>query len=85
MFKGGVGGQDGVVWFNNSGGNLWSWVDREFQFGFLSIIYRQAFHKEGALQNKDKLKIATKEKYGTLYIVKNENYKFRIFKKWVEN
>lgn len=46
VFKGGVGGQDGVVWFYNSGGDLWSWVDGEFQFGFLSVVDGEAFHKE---------------------------------------
>merc|ERR1712072_1269133 len=42
-----MGGQDGVVWFNNSGGDLWCWVDGEFQLGFLSVIDGETFHKEG--------------------------------------
>ena len=47
MFQGGMGGQDGVVWFNNGGGNLWSWVDGELELGFLAVVNAQPFHKEG--------------------------------------
>jgi hypothetical protein len=46
VLKGGVSGQDGVVWFNNSGRYLGSWVDGEFKFGFLSVINRETFHKK---------------------------------------
>jgi len=46
VLQSGVGGQNGVVWLNNSGGDLWSWVDGKFQFGFLSIINRQSFHQQ---------------------------------------
>merc|ERR550534_3268431 len=47
VLQGGMGGQDGVVWLNNSGGDLWCWVDSELQLGFLSVIDGETFHKEG--------------------------------------
>jgi len=40
-------GKDGVVRLYNCGGHLWCWVDREFQFGFLSVINGETLHKEG--------------------------------------
>lgn len=46
MFKGSVGGQNGVVRLHNGGGYLRCWVDGEFQFGFLSVIYGQPFHQQ---------------------------------------
>ena len=46
MFKGSVGGQNGVVWFDNSGRNLGSGVDGEFQFGLLAIVNRKTFHQK---------------------------------------
>ena len=48
MFQGGVGGEDGVVWFNNRGGNLWCWVDTEFQLALLAIVDRQALHQKSS-------------------------------------
>jgi len=48
VFQGGVSGEDGVVWFNNSGGDLWCWVDGELQFGFLTVINGKTFHQEGS-------------------------------------
>ena len=47
VFQGGVGGEDGVVWFDNSGGDLWSWVDGELQLGFLTVINGKTFHQKG--------------------------------------
>jgi len=47
VLKGSMGGQDGVVWLNNSGGDLGSWVDSKFKLGFLSVVYRETFHEEG--------------------------------------
>merc|ERR1711931_259244 len=41
VLQGGVGGQDGVVGFHNSSGDLWSRIDSEFQLGLFSIINRQ--------------------------------------------
>jgi len=62
-------GQDGVVWFNNSGGDLWGGVDGEFQLGFLSVIDGETFHKEGGesgsgtttegVENQETLKTGT--------------------------
>ena len=47
VLKGGMGGQDGVVWLNDSGGDLGSGVDGELQLGFLSVVDAEAFHEEG--------------------------------------
>merc|ERR1719361_15557 len=44
---GGMGGQDGVVWLNDGGGDLGSGVDGELQLGFLAIVDAQPFHEEG--------------------------------------
>jgi hypothetical protein len=33
-----MGGKDGVVWLNNSGGDLWGWVDGETKLGLLTVI-----------------------------------------------
>merc|ERR1712165_286370 len=41
-----MGGQDGVVGFNNSGGNLGSRVDGEFQLGLLAVVDRETFHQK---------------------------------------
>jgi len=38
MFEEGVSGKDRVVWFDNSGRDLWGWVDGETEFGFLTVI-----------------------------------------------
>ena len=40
VFQGGVGGEDGVVGFNNSCSNLRSRIHREFKLGLLTIINR---------------------------------------------
>ena len=45
MFQGGVGGQDGVVWFNDGSGDLWGGVDGELQLGFLAVVNTETFHK----------------------------------------
>ena len=44
----GVGGEDGVVWLNNCGGDLWGWVDGETKLGFLTVIDGKSFKKEGS-------------------------------------
>ena len=41
-----VSGEDGVVWLNNSGGNLWGWVDGETELGLLSVIDGKSLEKE---------------------------------------
>lgn len=38
VFKERVGGEDGIVWFNDCSGNLGRWVDGESEFGFLSVV-----------------------------------------------
>jgi len=42
-----VSGEDGVVWLNNSGGDLWGWVDGETELGFLTVIDRKSLEEEG--------------------------------------
>jgi len=42
-----VGGEDGVVWLNNGGGDLWGWVDGETELGFLTIIDGKSLEEEG--------------------------------------
>jgi len=44
----GVGGENGVVWLNNGGGDLWGWVDGESELGFLTIINRESLEEEGS-------------------------------------
>jgi hypothetical protein len=41
-----VGGQDGVVWLNNSGGDLWGWVDGETELGLLTVIDGKSLEEE---------------------------------------
>jgi len=48
VLQGGVGGEDRVVWLDNSGGDLWGWVDGEFQLGLLAIVDRKTFHQKGS-------------------------------------
>ena len=43
----GVSRQHRVVWLNNSGGDLWGWVDGETQLGLLSVVNRKSFQEEG--------------------------------------
>ena len=38
VFQSGMGGQNGVVWLDDSGGDLGSWVDSKLQFGFLAVV-----------------------------------------------
>jgi hypothetical protein len=42
-----VGGEDGVVWLNNGGGDLWGWVDGETELGFLTVIDGKSLEEEG--------------------------------------
>uniref|UniRef100_H2ZPU9 Uncharacterized protein n=1 Tax=Ciona savignyi TaxID=51511 RepID=H2ZPU9_CIOSA len=37
---------DGVVWLNNSGRYLRSWVNGELQFRFFAVIYRKSLHEK---------------------------------------
>ena len=43
-----VGGEDGVVWLNNGGGDLWGWVDGETKLGFLTIIDGKSLEEKGS-------------------------------------
>ena len=66
VLQGGVGGEDGVVGLNHSGGNLGGWVDGELQLGLLSVINREPLHQQGgeprasspakAVENQEALK-----------------------------
>jgi len=43
MFEEGVGGEDGVIRFNNSGGDLGGRVDGETDLGFFTVIDGESF------------------------------------------
>jgi hypothetical protein len=47
VLQGGVGGQNGVVWFDDSGRHLRRWVDSKLQLGLLAIINRETLQEEG--------------------------------------
>ena len=42
----GVSGEDGVVWFNNGGGDLWGWIDGESELGFFTVIDGKSLEEE---------------------------------------
>ena len=44
----GVSGEDGVVWLNNGGGNLWGWVDGESELGFFTVIDGKSLEEKGS-------------------------------------
>ena len=46
MLEGGVGGQDGVVGLNNSGGDLRSGIDGKLQLGLLPIVHGESLHQQ---------------------------------------
>jgi len=46
VLKEGVSGQDGVVWLNNGGGDLWGWVDGETELGLLAVIDGKSLEEE---------------------------------------
>jgi hypothetical protein len=48
VLKKGMSGQNGVVWLNNGGGDLWGWIDGETELGFLTIIDGKSLEKEGS-------------------------------------
>jgi hypothetical protein len=41
-----VSGEDGVVWLNNGGGDLWRWVDGESKLGLLTVVDRESLEEE---------------------------------------
>mmetsp|Transcript_29500 Transcript_29500/g.47309 ORF Transcript_29500/g.47309 Transcript_29500/m.47309 type:complete len:463 (+) Transcript_29500:77-1465(+) len=65
----GVGGKDGVVWLNNSGGDLRRWVDSEAELGLLTVVYGKTLKKErsksgsgsssNSMEDKESLKTST--------------------------
>jgi hypothetical protein len=48
VLEGGVGRQDGVVGFDNRGGDLGSGVHTELKLGFLAVVNREALEEKGA-------------------------------------
>ena len=46
VLQGGVSGEDGVVWLNNSGRDLRSWVDGELKLGLLAVVDRKTLHEQ---------------------------------------
>jgi len=46
VLKEGVSGEDGVVWLNNSGGDLRGWVDGESELGLLTVIDGESLEEE---------------------------------------
>ena len=42
-----VSGEDGVVWLNNGGGDLWGWIDGETKLGFLTIVHGKSLEEKG--------------------------------------
>merc|ERR1719506_625501 len=42
----GVSGEDGVVWLNNGGGDLWGWIDGETELGFFTVIDGKSLEEE---------------------------------------
>ena len=47
MREEGVSGEDGVVWLNNGGGDLWGWVNGETELGFLTVIDGKSLEEKG--------------------------------------
>ena len=47
VLQGGMGGQNGVVWLDDSGRHLWCGIHGEFQFRFLAVVDAETFHEEG--------------------------------------
>merc|ERR1719432_485297 len=47
VLQSGVGGQDGVVGFNNGSGDLGCRVDGELELALLSVVHRQPLHEKG--------------------------------------
>ncbi|KAJ8027549.1 hypothetical protein HOLleu_32717 [Holothuria leucospilota] len=66
VLQGGMCGQDGVVWLNNSSGDLGCWVNSKLQLRFLAVVDRETLHQQGcksrpsastkAVENEETLK-----------------------------
>jgi hypothetical protein len=48
MFEEGMGGENGVVWLDNGGGDLWGWVHGETELGLLTVIDGESLEKKGS-------------------------------------
>lgn len=69
MLKGGVGGENRIVWLNNRGGSLGSWVNAELELALLAVVDRQTLHQKSTetrtgttakgVENKESLKTNT--------------------------
>jgi hypothetical protein len=46
VLQGGMASEDGVVWLNNSGGDLRSWVDSKLELGLLAVVDGEALHEK---------------------------------------
>jgi hypothetical protein len=46
VFKGGVSGEDRVVWLDYRGSSLRSWVNTELQFALLAVVNGQTLHQK---------------------------------------
>merc|ERR1712179_487936 len=42
-----MGGQDGVVWLHDGGGDLGGRVDGELQLGLLAVVHAEPLHEQG--------------------------------------
>jgi len=47
VLEGGMGGEDGVVWLDDGGGDLRSRVDGKLELGLLAVIDGKSLHEEG--------------------------------------
>ena len=47
VLKGGVSGEDGVVWLDDGGGDLGSGVNSELELGLLSVVDGETLHEQG--------------------------------------
>ena len=69
MLKGGVCGKDGVIGFDNGGGDLRGGVDSKLQFALLTVVHTQSLQEERCesrpssstkgVENKESLKSGT--------------------------
>lgn len=48
MLQSRMGGQHGIIWLNDGGGDLRSRIDGKFQLGLLSVVDREALHQQGS-------------------------------------
>jgi hypothetical protein len=46
VLQSGMGGEDGVVWLDNGGGDLRGWVDSELKFGFFAVVDGKSLHQK---------------------------------------